>query len=572
MNDRDFLEYFEKLNKSQLPQPELISTVSSLTKTLLLSSHSQETQQFSAKTSQKPTKTAVFGPSVSEDLEYSLKRTVKALCTADFELQSRYALVLQSLLQHFAVKTEIFIEFLLKECNVSNAIKKSETSHYVFAAILGFSALDLAKKLENEESFQVFLEKMFEFAEKFPSFRETIAETLENSLFSQETAPKVQKLRARAISSKIKKNFQETSVFHINLLVSLQKVATNLSDFPLKSQLHAILLDYSRVLRLFLSSLEVFPRESRIIRSVISFTDLYIRENCKTEEHWSAFFEYFSKELGQFSAESRAFDHKKAFLLLSLLYRFLKKPGFSAVSLRNVAQEPLVSLWLRNLFVQNEVSRRISRKIEKRVAEIFENAGNSAEEREACLVFAEKMKKTVNYHFSGTCALAQTFFKRIIAEDESFIEKYWKMLKKKLQKAENLQEKLFICSEIAHFFEKKLQVMRESLVIEGVVSVFKETSREKVRKLIENEENFEAFEENEGNFEKEEEKFLEKLFDCFYSLLLEVSRRPSTSFLKEKTAIWKGLSENNEILLSLALKECEKTQKNEVFPRKYDVF
>lgn len=561
MNDRDFLEYFEKLNKNPLPKPELFSIVSSLTNTLLISSHSQPTPI------KPPTKPSIFGPGVPEDVEYSLKRAVKALCTTDFQLQARYSLVLQNFLRHFPVKTDKFMDFLLKECNVSNAIRKSETSHYVFASLLGFSALDQARKLDDEASFRVFLEKMLEIAEKYTSFRETVAQILENSLLSQENATKALKTRFRAISQRIKGEPFENSVFHINLLVSLQKaakIAPKLEDFPLKSQLHANLLDYSRVLRLLLSSLEVFPRESCIIRSVIDFTDLYIRENHKTEEHWSGFFEYFSKELAQ-SGQTRAFDYKKAFLLLSLLYRYLKKPGFSAIALKNVAKEPLVSLWLRNLFVQNEVLRKISRKIERRVTQIFENAGNCLENREACVEFVEKMKKSLNYHFTGSCALAQAFFQHVIAEDQSFIESYWKILKKKLQKSESLQEKLYIVSEIVHFFERKQGNIKENLLLEGILSVFKEISREKIRKLLENEENFEALEENSMNFEKEAEKFEEKLYDSFYSLLGEVNKRPSSNFSKEKAAIWKGLSEKNEILLSLVLKECEKTQKNVVF-------
>lgn len=546
MNDKEFLSYFDGLNESKAQDSSLLEAIKSIIETLV----SCEKETSSKKDINK--NSLVFGSPISPDLEYTLVKAIKSLCSSDVKVQFHYALLLTEILIKFeSLKSQNILDLILKECNIKNSVSKGETSHFIIGKFMGLNALIQCRKIENENLYTYFAEIILDDISKHPKFEEFGIKILENSL-EKTKDKKLANMKIKVLCAKLKGTYSQEKFHFLKLLISIRNFARKTlksSEFPLKKQMEQCLLDYNKLLHLLIQSLENFPQESYLIKGVIEFISDYIDEQGEGQEYWTSFFEYFIKELSQNEGGNTNFDYKKIFLLLALFRRCLKLKDFNVGKLKQTAFEKIVSIWLKNLNVQNETLRNLSRKIEKRIVNLFENCEKNNDNCKEILNFVCLMKNSTYYHFTSTSPIAKIFFETVL--NEELIPVYWSFLKKKAHKATDIQSKLFLLSEILHFFSWKLTIMPEELLLEAVIFTFKEISEEKIIKLLEtNEEN------DEELLEENTKKYYEKAYDYFYSLLNELGKRPSKQFEKRKSAVWKGMSHENIPLLCIILEKC----------------
>ena len=559
MNDKEFLSYFDILASSKSTDPILFSTSNDLLNTLLAIEHHPSNPA-------KLQKDSPFGPKISEDLNYALNRVIRSCTSCDLKVQFQFSLVLKEILLKFdAIKSENYMEFVLKECNVKNSVKKSETPHFLVAKFLCLNALIGSKRLEIESLYSNFFEILLNDMQNFPFMEEFGIRILETSFYDAYKEDKGKnvkeiKQRIKIISSKFKGILKTENPNHLRLVITIYKASKellNTSDFPFKKQLENCLLDYNKLLKILIKSCEKFPKEPSFIQGIIEYMHDYCEIQGKSKEIWTKFWEYFVSELANNKENNSNFDFKKAFLVLCLMRRFLKQKNFQISDLRNILIPELIGLWLKNLNVQNASLKKISKKIEKKLFYLIKSAEKTVENREIILEFVLLMKEKTFYKFSGSNSLAVVFFKEVLLED--FIEKYWKNLKKRLLASDDLNMRLFLMSEILHFFEAKLNDLSEEKILEIVAVIFKELNEEKIKKImLKNEEESKE----EGEIKQEVKKFQEKIYDHFYSLLNGVIKRNSVNFNEKKSMIWKGITQENKTFLVMILQACVNHEEN----------
>lgn len=565
MNDKEFLSYFEHLASPSTPDKSITSSANSILQTLLALDHNPSATS-------KPLKPSAFGSHISEDLDYTLIRLIRGMTSQTLKVQFHFALVLKLLLQRFdVILNQNYLDFLLKECN--NKAQKSEIPHLIIAKHLGITSLIESRSLSDDTLLSFIFEIVINDIEKYPFIEELGVRVLEIAFYDNykdKTKRNTSEIKTilKLVANKFKAVNKNDNPNHIRLLLTLSKAYkefVNTVDFPFKKQLENCLLDYNKLLKLLIKSSEKFPKEPFFISSVVGYIHEYAETQGK-KEIWTAFFDYFSKELTDHKEKSSNFDYKKAFLLLDLFKTFLKAEKFE-IQMLNLIPDELVTLWLKNLNVQNETLRKISKKIEKILVKLIQKCEKTPENREEILTFVLHMKEGAYYKFSGANPFAKAFFQEVLTGD--LIEKYWKFLKKKLSHAQETNYKLYLIGEILHFFEWKLEELQEEKLLEIISMVFKENDEAKIRKTI-------IKDEDEEIVKQEITKFQEITFDYFYSLLNGVIKRNSEKFSKKKSVIWKGLTKDNRCLLFAILDNCQKhvemtnKQNKEINNKKFD--
>ena len=537
MNDKEFLGYFDTLASTSTPDSLLFSSCNDLLSTLSSLEHSQPSKGNTVHSSP-------FGSEVSPDLDYTLKKIIRSLTTDNVELQMRFALALKELLSRFpAVMSTNFVDFLLKECDLKKTVKKSEKSHFLVAKMLGLEVLLRSRKIE-ESLFSYVIEILFADIAAFDAVQDFGLKIIADSLKTQRKEEL--RMKIKVVAQKFKGFFKPDQPSHYTIVFAIAKSTLqtlNSPDFPFKKALEKNVGDYANLVKLLVKSTEKFPKEPVFLEGVIESLQ-------EAGVSWNSFFEFLLDELTNKAELTNNFDYKKAFIVLKLFYRFLKRKDFSIENLKDLKLAGLIGLWVRNLSVQNKVLRECSVKIEKKIVKIMKNCEKNKENREIIYDWVVLMKEKPVYKFLGSNEIAKVFFVDVL--DEEMSEKYWKFLKKRLSSAEDSVNKIFILSEILHFTQLRIESLSEDRIKEILAAVFHETFEDKIRKIIEKSEE----EKENADIKSEIAKTREKVFDFFHSLLSLVIKRNSSNFSQKKGLIWKGLGADSRPLLLAILSNC----------------
>ena len=136
MNDKEFLTYFETLSKGDVKAQ--VEASEKIVKTLMALTHAPASSTTGNQQKTKPSKT--FGKAGSHllpDVDYTLKRLIQGTTTETLGIQVAFAIPLRSILQNFEeIDIVKYINSVAEECNVKNAVKKSERNHFILAKIL----------------------------------------------------------------------------------------------------------------------------------------------------------------------------------------------------------------------------------------------------------------------------------------------------------------------------------------------------------------------------------------------------------------------------------------------------
>ena len=381
MKDPELLTFFDILASADTPTPVLLTKSSDLIQILFALEHNPQNLP-------KNQLNSPFGSKISEDLHYTLNKVIKGCTSSDLKVQFQFSLVLKGLLSRFEeIKSENYLDVVLKECSIKNSIKKSEIPHYLIAKFLCIFALILSRKIESEQLYSYCFEILVNDMQSFPwieDFAIKIIETSFYDIYKENKGKNLSEIRSKikAIASKFKPILKSENSSHLKLLITISKASKellNTTDFPFKKQLDNNLLDYNKLLKVLIKSTDKFPKEPLFIQGVVEYMEDYCEIQGKAKEIWGKFWEFFVSEFANTKENSTNFDFKKCFLVLCLFKRFLKQKDLKFTNFRNILIPDLITLWLKNLNVQNENLKKMSKKIEKNLLLIIKNAEKTEE-------------------------------------------------------------------------------------------------------------------------------------------------------------------------------------------------
>lgn len=554
MNDIDFLSYFSVLSSAESQMPDLKKASEDILKSLLASIHNSKSISIMTPLSEKK---------INEDIDYTIKKIIGMLTSETTKTQFNFTPVLTLILTKFEeIDVEKYLSFIGKECSIKNAVKKSEHKHFHLGKILAIHSLILTNRIEkherNMEIFNNIIENLEEILKIEPSLEEIIVKSLEALICKSAS---VSKQKIKTIISRFKPQFKQNNVNFIYLFLVIYRNHPN--EFPFKSQLENLILDYNNLLPILNKTSDIFPRESLLFNEVINFLWKYSQDKEDSILFWQGFWDFFVKELvlGQDIETTKLHsDYKKFFILLSLLRNLLKNKDFSTLSLEFIINKELLALWFRNLNVLNPNLKNLAIKIQNRLVKIFKKIEKNEENREIIIRFIKALKEKSLYKFSPKSPLGEIFFEEILITKEE-IQGYSKFLIKKAKGASNIKEKLFFISEITQLIERKVNNFSEESLLEASYFVYMQTDSQKISSIIvQNQED----PDDANDLTMDIKKHKKQIFENFFSIVNSLCKRNSSNFSGKKNAIWKGLSEKNDVLIfSLIEKIFEKEEKVE---------
>ena len=556
MNDIDFLSYFSVLSSSDSQIPDLKKASEDILKSLLASNHNSDAILILTPLSEKK---------INEDIDYTIKKIIGLLTSETTKTQFNFTPTLTLILTKFEeIDVEKYLSFIGKECSIKNAVKKSENKHFHLGKVLAIHSLILTNRIDkherNMEIFNNIIDILEETLKEEPSLEEIVVKSLEALICKNSS---VAKQKTKTIISRFKSQFKQNNVNFIYLFLVIYRNHPN--EFPFKSQLENLILNYSNLLPILNKTSDFFPRESLLFKEVIDFLWKYSQDKEDSILFWQGFWDFFVKELviGQDIETTKLHsDYKKFFILLSLLRNLLKNKDFSTLSLEFIINKELLALWFRNLNVLNVNLKNLALKIQNRLVKIFKKIEKNEENREVLIRFIKAMKEKSLYKFSPKSPLAEIFFEEILITKEE-IQGYSKFLLKKAKASSNIKEKIFFISEIMQLIERKVNNFPEESLLEASYFVYMQTNSKKISLMLtQNQEELDDL--NEQDNTKDIKKYKKLIFENFFSIVNSLCKRNSSNFSGKKNAIWKGLSENNDVLIfRLVEKIFEKEEKVE---------